>query len=456
MESNIPKQPPYQAIIWLNMEDDLEPIEENTKLSIRTDSVSKKQESPWFLSANVRKLKRKLGSSYADTNRGLAMLHQNIVLMEVLEKSHKQNVIYAQDANDAINESSKIRNSGRNEGTNNEKKVLAFMHHNQVVHAARFAKMYDRMTHNVDEFYPTRDENIWEQNKIHDIRILDQIAKREKQWRPTTCECIEGRKCPLAKEEKTIYKRTNSCAGGHVIEVSKNQLKCGPGKPQSPAVATPTTENEERIHALDDMYGRDYYTWFHQTFVEDLQKCEIRVFIATRRKESEPVMETRKRKAKNPRVEEQENENTREPYIVQIVDTRFLENENEDRVVMTAKSIEKGFTWPMYPNLTYDMVEKFALDMYGLLRETKAKGFDSLEVGVRLDLGVAKDGTSLWVNEITRWYTADFFADETGTFEKIPKAYAKAFAEVYPTPKREALDSDGPNSKSRRKRRKVN
>ena len=38
--------------------------------------------------------------------------------------------------------------------------------------------------------------------------------------------------------------------------------------------------------------------------------------------------------------------------------------------------------------------------------------FDSVEVGVRLDIGVSND-KRFFVNEITRWYGADFFCMTT-------------------------------------------
>ena len=41
-------------------------------------------------------------------------------------------------------------------------------------------------------------------------------------------------------------------------------------------------------------------------------------------------------------------------------------------------------------------------------------GFESLEVGVRLDIGVSgKKGRCFFVNEITRFYAADFFSQHT-------------------------------------------
>jgi hypothetical protein len=61
--------------------------------------------------------------------------------------------------------------------------------------------------------------------------------------------------------------------------------------------------------------------------------------------------------------------------------------------------------------------------------------FESLEVGTRLDIGVAEDGMGeklLFVNEITRWYGAHYFSHNICSEPKtqICKAFAHAFGEL--------------------------
>ncbi|PWO19729.1 hypothetical protein PtrARCrB10_11767 [Pyrenophora tritici-repentis] len=61
--------------------------------------------------------------------------------------------------------------------------------------------------------------------------------------------------------------------------------------------------------------------------------------------------------------------------------------------------------------------------------------FESLEVGVRLDIGVANTRTAkkaFFVNEITRWYGAHYFSYHICAEPKtqICKAFAGAFAMV--------------------------
>ena len=60
----------------------------------------------------------------------------------------------------------------------------------------------------------------------------------------------------------------------------------------------------------------------------------------------------------------------------------------------------------------------FALYVYGRLRARDEWGerYESLEMGVRLDVGVGREGRGgkrFFVNEITRFYGADYFSQHT-------------------------------------------
>lgn len=71
--------------------------------------------------------------------------------------------------------------------------------------------------------------------------------------------------------------------------------------------------------------------------------------------------------------------------------------------------------------LTEQHLHAFALQVYERLRERAdwRENFESLEVGVRLDIGVGVEGARGWemkgffVNEITRWYNASWFSRQT-------------------------------------------
>lgn len=166
-----------QAIVWLDMEDDLVPVSEcdSTKIQVNTKELVHKP--PWFTKVNVQFLNKQLTNAYACTREGNHILHQDIVTMEMLRYDYNHNVIYAQTAEEAKRQVRKI-------GDSHGSRVLAFLHINQFAHPARVAKLYDKLTHEVDILYPTRDEIIWDQAKIYDLQLLDEIATKTGAWRP--------------------------------------------------------------------------------------------------------------------------------------------------------------------------------------------------------------------------------------------------------------------------------
>jgi hypothetical protein len=58
--------------------------------------------------------------------------------------------------------------------------------------------------------------------------------------------------------------------------------------------------------------------------------------------------------------------------------------------------------------------------------------FESLEAGVRLDVAISNDGR-FFVNEITRWYAADFFSLSTlgPPHTQLCSSYATALHEYF-------------------------
>ena len=64
--------------------------------------------------------------------------------------------------------------------------------------------------------------------------------------------------------------------------------------------------------------------------------------------------------------------------------------------------------------LSYQELHKFALYIMSCLRDRHnwEENFESSEVSVRLDVAISNDGR-FFINEITRWYAADFFSLST-------------------------------------------
>jgi hypothetical protein len=173
----------------------------------------------------------------------------------------------------------------------------------------------------------------------------------------------------------------------------------------------------------DDTLPDDFHRWAHQKYVAWLVILgEFRVFIATR----------------------YGADGTREPYVVHVIRTWWT-NAKSERLQeddahkpsklgkhYAAEEVEPQNQWPDYPSINYKKLTKYALHVYCRLQGLQEKGFQSLDVGGRLDIGVAPDGKQFFVNELTRWYGAHHFAIQTQAMpgDKICRAYAQAFAET--------------------------
>lgn len=252
--------------------------------------------------------------------------------------------------------------------------------------------------------FPSWDELTHALEKIGDIRALDDVADcAPKGWRfrPITCDSNSG--CSI--RANSVLKRTYSCGGEHVIvhptpSELENHLRC----------QSDPRRSSKRQAVLK--IGR----WFHQEFVAALRsKGEFRVFIITR----EDANALRRRKG----------------AIVEMVHT--LELPDRELVVSV---LHPSWSWSgeHQEHNSQDIEElcNFATYIFDALRDRAdwSTSFRSLEVGVRLDIGVSVDSgmRQHFVNEITRIYEADFFAEwlaQPGTH--VCRALAKAIEEVF-------------------------
>jgi hypothetical protein len=255
--------------------------------------------------------------------------------------------------------------------------------------------------------FPSTHELDHAQEKLGDIRALDQIANcAPNRWsfRPVTCdnmsECLLG--------VSGVLKRTHSCGSDHVIlcptayDVSKH-LQC---------LSRRRMMSERRTC---QSIGR----WFHQELVEDLVSLgEFRVFVITR----EDISALRKRRG----------------AVMEIIHT--LELPDKELVVTV---IHPNIAWwgkfQGHNSADLKELEDFALYIFDALRNRPdwSNNYESLEIGVRLDIGISPAGgcCRYFVNEITRIYEADFFAEwlaQPGTH--ICKAVAEAIQEVLMVP----------------------
>jgi hypothetical protein len=117
-----------------------------------------------------------------------------------------------------------------------------------------------------------------------------------------------------------------------------------------------------------------------------------------------------------------------------------LELPNKELVVTVLRPNLMSWNGPSaYNSNDLTELEEFAMYVFDALRNRSdwSTKYESLEVGVRLDVGVslASGQRQYFVNEITRIYEADFFAEwlaQPGTH--ICKAVSRAIGDVFMKP----------------------
>jgi hypothetical protein len=132
-----------------------------------------------------------------------------------------------------------------------------------------------------------------------------------------------------------------------------------------------------------------FYRRMHQEYVPSLVTFgEFRVFIATRKKEH----------------------GTREPYVVHVIRAWWtnamhepIQKDNVHKAKQLvcsydAKEVLPGEKWEGYPRIDYTKLVEFALHACRRLQELDEKGFQSLDVGGRLDVGIAPSGDEFFIN----------------------------------------------------------
>jgi hypothetical protein len=170
-------------------------------------------------------------------------------------------------------------------------------------------------------------------------------------------------------------------------------------RPRNQKEARKTSNSSQKIISN----GNQSAHWFHQEFISTLPKCEFRVFIATK-----PSKESLR---------------SRIGYVIAVAKTTFIG-------LRQALAVRAIVAEDLEPLLAQSDLENFALFVFEGLRARADSmiNFESLEVGVRLDIGVANSGL-FFVNEITRLYGAHFFSHNICAEPRtqICKAFATSF-----------------------------
>ncbi|KAL5872140.1 hypothetical protein ACKVWC_007772 [Pyricularia oryzae] len=322
--------------------------------------------------------------------------------------------------------------------------------------------------------YPCREEMEGDNGKIHDIYAFEEAAAATgtADARPTTCFGLSGHQtyepeaCPLRHETATMYKRTWSGFGNHVRAIQGRHLPltCLPiprtiapppeqpvkkprREPREPTRRNPVRDARKEVSMQStnmtptqrqrstptftdadfqlDLRETDRATtrrqrWFHQQVAPALRRGEFRVFVGTRPADA--------------------GLRGREGYVLRVVHTATRRDAAQCRdyinvLAVSADDDDDGANDWMGARVRD--VEDFALATFEALRRRHDRGFESLEVGCRLDVGVKEavdgggGGGGLFVNELTRWYGATYFSNDALALPKtrICARFARAFAD---------------------------
>jgi hypothetical protein len=123
--------------------------------------------------------------------------------------------------------------------------------------------------------------------------------------------------------------------------------------------------------------GTAGWIWFHQEIVDTFKIGEFRVFLTTEPSSNGGLRGLR------------EN-------VIHVCKTLF----DKDAILPREATPED---LSACPSLNLDLLREYAVGMYRRIRSRH---------GVRLDICVSPNREGFFVNEITRWWVADFFSDD--------------------------------------------
>jgi len=264
--------------------------------------------------------------------------------------------------------------------------------------------------------YPSREECMAADMKIGDVIALDECAAAPAsvhKFRPITCFGYSG--CKL-QDQDSVQKRSSSWGSQNVTVVRAQdadqqlQVMCN-----SLSVNNNRRKRTQYINQGDQHFIYTKLRWFHQQFIDSFTSFgELRVYITA--------------------VPDSTGLRRRRGEIAVVAKTDFLPNKE-----MSVRRIQAEDFLHITPLSELDL-RTFALYVYDNLRarDDWFTSFESLEVGVRLDITVSprERGSTrqFFVNEITRWYEASFFSRNLCALphDALIARFAQAFHEYFP------------------------
>lgn len=410
-----PREPAFGTILWFSVKlpEDVS-ANQNAHVERHSDALVPNTYPLWFTSANMAQLRNCLGPGHAYANGDQRILHQSVVTAEILKHNHHRSVLYFKDVFDVRAHITQHVDSPPTLVYLNLKAEPS----KETIEAAYSVLATVLRTH--DRLYPSQTEYHWDKSRFADIQLLDQIAAEHGTYRPKTCFAgVLGRKfdCILGSSKLTVLKRAYSSDTQHVEFIPAGSTKAWPSCQSHSA-------------RLSSNHG-EFYDYVHQEYVKTLVDYgEVRVFIVMEHELPTIVHKIRTKQcvwnpshyrgtspdgaAKAGRAKKKRKGTAREErYLFQEV-------------------IDKRDALVNAPECTAAALEDFALTTYRALLSRHLPGLESLKVGARLDIGIAPDNKTFFVNEITRWYDADYFQKPTlgPPQDSICKAFAGAFNAV--------------------------
>ncbi|MCJ1450848.1 hypothetical protein MMC28_001182 [Mycoblastus sanguinarius] len=412
--------------------EELKDIVGHINLSIDASSTSKKflEQYPMYQKQNVLTIKKELGEGFANylpaspPQEPLPILHQYVATMQSLKhfgrdvqfmnwKSFEAQIAILRDPLSST-PSTRTRSKAKQHKFFSEIDTPSVIFPWWTIDPGpATAEIFETVMAQealrgcVFRCFPSQTEIIHSTTKLEDIRALDAIAAnspRNYAYRPKTCfnhEC-HGKdmgRCPLAGLQATVKKRTSSSGGEHVKTIK------GRSKPSK---------------SSSNLIGPHW--WFHQEYVPFFDEFgEFRVFIAAKPTATRGLR-------------------GREGTVMHTVITEWLSR--EEGTLEPRAAGPKDWASPHVKPLTSQNLDTFALHIYEQLRARAdwKEHYESLEVGVRLDIGIAIEPATqtkhFFVNEITRFYFADYFSQYTlgAPQQQLCYAFAEAIHNYFPTP----------------------
>jgi hypothetical protein len=392
----------YSTMFWIGCEDKMvNPVSTQTLQHSHTAALNSAHVPSCFLLDQATELLSTVGPKFIRVGSGQVTAHQSIVTASILNDIIKDQVRYQT--------ASWLRRQLMKDPLTLGQSTMLMLAWRK--YDTKYSTVMLDIYARVEEYdsdllrvFPSKTELEHAHGKLDDIWALDQIARcGPSSWsfRPLTCDCTGICRLGVAG----VLKRTYSCGSEHVI-------------------LHPTSSDITRhLRCLTDQrrtsrrkVARNTERWFHQEFVGDLRRTgEFRVFVVT--------------------VNDASAIRGRRGVVVELVHT--IELEDGELVVTVLPSLS---AWSRgcdtYNKVDLHELKGFALHIFHALRDRPDwhANFESLEIGARVDIGVTKMGDvcRYFVNEITRIYEADFFAEwlsQPGTH--ICRAVATALEEVF-------------------------